>query len=84
MSVTFNPKHKYVVWPDYTGQHGQLVKADAIEVTEGGALVFSSIGNDGVSYITQVQSPAYYAYFGWYGDNLVGSNEIVSAPAHQK
>lgn len=84
MSVTFNPKHKFLVWQDYTGQHGQLVNADNIEVTEGGALVFSSIGNDGVSYITQVQSPANYAYFGWYGDNLVGPNEIVSAPAPQK
>jgi hypothetical protein len=69
---------------DYTGRNGQLVKADKVEVTAGGALVFSTTGDDGVLYITQVQSPYNYAFFGWYGDGLVAPNEKVSAPTKRK
>ncbi len=68
MPVTFNPQHQYFVWVDYTGKNGRQIKADQVQVTEGGALVFSSRGNDGVLYITQVHSPQNYAYFTWLGD----------------
>ena len=57
MPITFNPAHTYAAWPDYSGQNAKLIKADRFEVTEGGAIVLSSKGNDGVMYITTVLAP---------------------------
>jgi hypothetical protein len=60
--VTFNPEHTYVVWPDFTGLGGLLVYADSFEVTSGGALIFTSRGDDGERYVTRVVSPTAYAH----------------------
>ena len=68
MPITFNPAHTYAAWPDYSGQNAKLIKADRFEVTEGGAIVLSSEGNDGVMYITTVLAPNSFAHFNWYGD----------------
>jgi hypothetical protein len=71
MAVTFNPAHTFVAWPDFSGTGGKQIKADQIEVTEGGAIVLSSVGDDGVVYITTVLSPTSFAHFDWYGDASV-------------
>jgi hypothetical protein len=60
--VTFEPQHTYIVWPDYTGTGGRIVYADTFEVTQGGALVFSSRGDDGDMHVTRVISPYSYAH----------------------
>jgi hypothetical protein len=62
MAVTFNPKHTYVLWPDFSGTGGRLVYADSFEVTQGAALIFSSRGDDGSMYVTRVVSPHSYAH----------------------
>jgi len=78
MPVTFNPAHTYVAWPDYSGTNGVLIKADKFEVTEGGAIILSSEGNDGVMYITTVLTPNSFAHFNWYGDaELDGSKATL-------
>ena len=68
MAVTFKPKHKYFVWPDDSGKNGHEINADSVEVTPGGALVFSTLGSDNATYVTEVRSPNGYHHFNWYGD----------------
>ena len=67
-AITFNPAHKYVVWFDFSGDNGRIIMADEIEVTTAGVLIFSSRGDDGVAYVTEVIPASAYAHFNWYGD----------------
>jgi len=67
-AITFNPAHKYVVWLDHSGANGKIIKADELEVTTAGVLVFSSRGDDGVMHVTEVVPAGAYAHFNWYGD----------------
>jgi hypothetical protein len=60
--ATFNPEHTYIIWPDYTGIGGHTVLADAFQVTQGGALIFSARGEDGDMHVTRVVSPQSYAH----------------------
>ena len=78
MTITFNPAHKYFVWFDYSGKNGHIVLADQVEVLDGGALKFSSQGNDGRLYVTTVVSPTSYAHFEWYGDASIALNGLQS------
>ena len=77
MSITFNPAHTYVAWSDYSGNNGKLIKADKFEVTEGGAIILSSKGNDGVMYITTVLAPNSFAHFNWYGDATLDESKAT-------
>ena len=63
----FNPTHTYTIWLDFTGANPRQVKADRLEVTPSGALIFSSRGDDGVYYITTVVAAHAYAHFEWDG-----------------
>jgi hypothetical protein len=62
MSVTFNPTHNFGVYSDFDGTHGHRVSADTFEVTPSGALIFTSVGSDGATYVTHAISPHSYAY----------------------
>ena len=76
--VTFKPAHTYIVWPDFTGLRGLLVYANSFEVTSGGALIFTSRGDDGERYVTRVVSPTAYAHM----SQMDGaSGDTVSAAA---
>jgi hypothetical protein len=76
-AITFNPAHKYVVWFDFSGANGKIIMADEIEVTTAGVLIFSSRGNDGVMYVTEVIPAKAYAHFNWYGDADVVPDEAL-------
>jgi hypothetical protein len=77
MAVTFDPQHTYVLWPDFTGTHGRAIKADQLEVTAGGAIIFSSRGDDGVMYATRVVAADSYAHVAWYGDVALDENTVT-------
>ena len=63
----FSPTHTYTVWLDFSGANGRQIRADKMEVTPAGALIFSSRGDDGVFYITSVVAAQAYAHFEWDG-----------------
>jgi hypothetical protein len=62
MAVTFNPTHHFAVYSDFAETHAHRVLADTIEVTPSGALIFTSVGSDGATYVTHAISPHSYAY----------------------
>ena len=76
--VTFKPEHTYIIWPDYTGVGGHTVRADSFEVTQGGALIFSSRGEDGDMHVTRVVSPHSYAHM--IQVDAAGVNESTAKP----
>src|SRR4051794_33617821 len=62
MGANFDPKNRYAIFPDLSGTGGRVVRADSFEVTPGGALIFTSVGDDGVRYVTHVVAPHAYAH----------------------
>jgi hypothetical protein len=68
MTITFNPKHKWDIWLDYSNANGREIKADQVDVTPYGALIFSSLGSDNQMHVVRVQPPSSYSYFTWNGE----------------